>query len=136
MRMQADKLLAALAMLALSACVSTGPLGPPLPLAGTHWVRSDDADAAPHFPTLAFSDGRASGFDGCNLWNAPIDQTGGGLRFGQAATTRRACGADSAAATARRFWQAIRATRAARNEGDALVLLDVEQNVLARFTRD
>lgn len=43
-------------------------------------------------PTLAFTeDRRASGFAGCNRWNAGAQLDGEGLRFGQAASTMMAC---------------------------------------------
>ncbi len=123
--------------LALAACATPEPASRPGPLADTHWTRSDDADAAPHFPTLEFdANGRASGFDGCNLWFAETDQRHGRLVFKPSGSTRRACSAQSAAAAAQRFWAAIRATRSARIEDGALILIDERGREVARFARD
>ena len=121
--------------LALTACVEAPALIGPIHLSRTHWIM-DDADAAPHFPTIDFSDSRASGFDGCNSWFAAVEQDGETLRFGHVATTRRACDAESAGAVERRFLAMLNATRYGHYDQDALVLLDAEQHQLGRFSAD
>lgn len=128
---------AALAALALlGACATPAPpaVSPqPIHLSGTEWMRVDDANAAPHNPTIAFEDARASGFAGCNRWFAAVTQNGEALRFGAIGTTRMACTAEPAAAAERSFLTALAATRYAHYDQDALVLLDSEQHQLARF---
>ena len=122
--------------LALSACATAAP-APAAPqsnhLAGTSWLRVDDLDANPHGATMAFTENGASGETGCNRWFTSVSQDGEVLRFGNIGTTRRACLTGMQAATERNFLAALRATRYAHYDQDALVLLDSEQNVIARF---
>lgn len=124
--------LAALALLSACATPAAAP-APPIHLSGTEWVRVDDANAAPHNPTIVFEDARASGFAGCNRWFAAVTQNGEALRFGAIGTTRMACTAESAAAAERSFLAALTATRYGHYDQDSLVLLDSEQHQLARF---
>jgi heat shock protein HslJ len=125
--------------LALAGCTTpaaTQPAQPaPIHLAGTRWIMEND-DAAPHFPTINFEDNRASGYDGCNQWFAGVTQNEESLRFGIVGSTRRACGAGSAAAVERDFLSMLSATRYAHYDQDALVLLDDKQHQIGRFRAD
>lgn len=124
--------LAALALLA--ACATPAPsMQAPIHLSGSEWIRVDDDNAAPHNPTLAFEDARASGYTGCNRWFAAVTQNGEELRFGVIGTTRMACGAEPAAAAERSLLAALRATRYAHYDQNTLVLLDTTMRPLARF---
>jgi heat shock protein HslJ len=122
-------------LFALAACATPQPPTSPtaMHLSGTKWVRVDDANAAPHNPTLEFEEARASGFAGCNRWFASVTQLGEELRFGDVGTTRMACSAESATAAERSFLAALAAARYAHYDRDALVLLDANQQQLARF---
>ncbi len=129
----------ALSLLLLSACASEPTtLGGPIAihLSGTTWRRVDDRNANPHGATLEFAENRASGFTGCNRWFATVTQDGEELRFGDVGTTRMACAAEPAAAAERNFLNVLSATRDAHYDGEVLVLLDAEQNVIARFDRN
>lgn len=121
--------------LALAACVEAQHAAEPIHLSGTRWIM-EDAEASPHFPTIAFSDSRASGFDGCNQWFGSVEQNGERLVFGHIGTTRRACDAESAGAVERRFLVALNATRYGHYDQDTLVLLDDGQRQLGRFNAD
>jgi heat shock protein HslJ len=57
------------------------------------------------------------------------------LRFGEIGMTRMACQAEVQAWTERRFLEVLRATRYGHYDQDALVLLDENQQVIARFNR-
>lgn len=119
--------------LALAACATQPP--PAMhgfSLAGTSWMRVDRSDDAPHFPTLAFEDGRASGHAGCNRWFASVSQSGERLTFGAIGATRMMC-AEPAMATERAFLDALSATRTARVQGEQLILLDAAGRERARF---
>jgi len=129
-----------LAFALLAACAPTTP--PPQPtteapaaihLSGTKWVRVDDMNANPHGATMEFEGARASGYTGCNRWFASVTQNGEELRFRSVGMTRMACGADVQGATERSFLAAIGATRFGHYDRDALVLLDAQQNQIARF---
>jgi heat shock protein HslJ len=127
-----------IALIALAACAASpgGPASAPpgaIHLSGTKWVRVDDANATPHNPTLEFEGARASGFAGCNRWFAAVTQNGEELRFGDVGTTRMACTAEPAAAAERSFLAALAATRYAHYDRAALVLLDANQQQVARF---
>jgi heat shock protein HslJ len=121
------------AVLALSACATATPADP---LTGTAWRRSDDANAAPHFPTLAFTERGASGFAGCNRWFSAVTRDARALQFGNVGMTRMACQAQSQAATERSFSDVLERTRFWRIEGEELVLLDEAGGQLARFVRN
>lgn len=121
------------AMIALAAC-TTAP--PAFDLTSTEWRRSDDANASPHFPTLAFTDRGASGFAGCNRWFSSVTRDDHALDFGNVGMTRMACQAESQAATERSFAAVLERTRGWRVEGEELVLLDEAGAQLARFVRN
>ncbi len=124
---------ALLATLFLAACASAEPAQTPIHLAGTSWLRVDDEQANPHGATLNFEAARATGYTGCNRWFAAVTQDGEALRFGEIGMTRMACQTPMQAATERNFLQVLRATRYAHYDQDALVLLDDQQRVIARF---
>jgi heat shock protein HslJ len=127
---------AVLLALMLAACAQTTADAPhAIHPAGTSWIRVDDENAAPHNPTMEFNTASASGFAGCNRWFAGVTQDGEELSFGNVGTTRMACQAEPAAAAERNFLAALAATRYAHYDQDALVLLDAEQNQVARFER-
>jgi heat shock protein HslJ len=135
--------IALVALAFLAACTSldqpASPTEPPSAnyLSGTKWRRVDDANASPHNPTLEFDGARASGFTGCNRWFAAVIGDGADeLRFGDVGTTRMACTAEPANAAERNFLAVLEATRHAHYDADALVLLDAQQNQLARFQAD
>lgn len=128
----------------LAACTTVAPEQPANPteppsagavhLSGTKWRRVDDMDANPHGATLDFEGDRASGYTGCNRWFATVTQNGEELRFGAIGMTRMACdGAGVQVATERNFVAVLEATRYGHYDQDALVLLDENQQVIARF---
>jgi heat shock protein HslJ len=127
-----------LAMLGACAAAPPSPAAPqpsasaPLALAGTHWMRIDDDNAAPHFPTLDFGDARASGFAGCNRWFADVSVDGAALSFGPVGSTRMMCPPPAMAAETALF-DALSRTRAARREGEELIFLDEGGAMVARF---
>lgn len=135
---------ALLALLLLAACApitTTAPSATAAPtaaiqLSGTKWRRIDDTNANPHGATMDFDGNRASGYTGCNRWTADVTQNGEQLRFGMVAVTEMHCGAGVQMATERAFLPALAATRFARYDRDALVLLDAQQNVIAEFNSE
>jgi len=85
-------------------------------------------------PTLEFgAEGRAGGFSGCNQWFAQVERVDVGLRFAAVGMTRRACEGD-ASRIEHDFAASLTDTRAARREGDDLVLLGANAQPIARFT--
>lgn len=115
---------------ALAACATAGPAPE---LTGTAWLRADDADAAPHLPTITFTERGASGFAGCNQWFAAAERDGASIRFGNIGLTRRACpGAPMAAE--QRFVRALRSARSFAVRDGELVLRDGGGGAVARFT--
>ena len=128
---------ALLSLLFLAACASAGPAQehPRNYLAGTSWVRADDEQATPHGATIAFESDRASGHTGCNRWFSSVTHDGEALTFGNIGTTRMACQSETQAASERRFLDVLQATRYAHYDRDALVLLDAQQQAIARFNR-
>lgn len=120
---------------ALAGCATATPEGPRNHLAGTNWVRIDDDQANPHGATMAFTEDRASGHTGCNRWFASIAHDGEALDFGGVGTTRMACQSEVQGGTEQRFLQVLDATHYAHYDQDALVLLDAQQRVIARFNR-
>ncbi len=119
---------------ALAACAGQLPSESAPSLAGTSWTRVDRGEDAPHFPTLDFEAERASGHAGCNRWFATVTRSGEQLSFGGIGATRMMC-AEPAMATERAFLNLLGATRAARMDGDQLILLGADGRELARFDR-
>ncbi len=128
---------ALLSLLFLAACTTAPPAAeaPRNYLAGTSWLRVDDEEANPHGATMAFTENGASGYTGCNRWFTSVTHAGEGLDFGNIGTTRMACQTGMQAGTERRFLEVLEATRYAHYDQDALVLLDAQQHVIARFNR-
>lgn len=129
---------ALLALMVLGACASsTGEPSPsaaaPTDLVGTKWRRVDDMNANPHGATLEFNSTGASGYTGCNRWSGAVEQVGERLRFNSMSVTEMACDAGVQMATERSFLAVIEAARYAHYDRDALVLLDANQHVIARF---
>jgi len=124
-----------MALALLGACATQPPTQPPAHnyLAGTEWRRIDDENANPHGATMAFTERGASGDTGCNRWFSAVTHDGEALRFGNIGTTRIACTAEVMAAAEQSFLAALRATRYAHYDQNALVLLDENQQVLAEF---
>ena len=136
------------AWLAVIGCQATTPAAttsptpsPPgaFPLTGTAWLAEEidgqrvvDGTTA---TTVTF-DGRtqAVGSTGCNRYAAPFQVAGATVRLGEIAMTRRAC-PSAIMDQESRFVAALAATRAYRQEGATLWLLDESGRVLARFTR-
>lgn len=130
--------LAAIALsFALVACATSAPAPTPTPqgnhLAGTSWRRVDDMNANPHGVTMAFTERGASGDTGCNRWFTSATQNGEELRFGNIGTTRRACTSEVQAGAERSFLDMLPNTRYGHYDQHALVLLDENQQVIARF---
>jgi heat shock protein HslJ len=128
------------ALLMLGACTSAAPVDAPLPatapagyLVGTKWRRVDDMNANPHGATMEFNTTGATGYTGCNTWGANVEHDGEQLRFNSTSVTERSCGAGVQTATEQSFLAVIDATRYAHYDRDALVLLDANQHVIARF---
>lgn len=119
--------------MALAACATPEPADP---LAGTQWLRSDDDNASPHNPTIAFTARGASGFAGCNRWFSAVTRDATAMRFGNVGMTRMACQAESQTATERNFSDALALTRAWRFEDGDLVLLNEAGDPVARFVRN
>lgn len=127
---------AILALALVAACATDAPPpadAPAIQLADTEWRRVDDEDANPHGATISFEAQRASGNTGCNRWFASVTQDGEALRFGDVGTTRMACGAGVQTATEQSFLAVLAATRYAHYDREALVLLDENQQQIARF---
>lgn len=128
---------ALLSLLFLAACTTTQP-APEAPrnyLAGTSWLRVDDEEANPHGATMAFTEDGASGHTGCNRWFTSVTHDGEALDFGHIGMTRMACQTEMQAGTERRFLSVLEATRYAHYDQDLLVLLDANQQIIARFNR-
>jgi heat shock protein HslJ len=126
-----------LALFFLAACTTAEPTpeAPRNHLAGTSWLRVDDEEANPHGATMAFTERGASGHAGCNRWFTSVTHDGEALDFGNIGTTRMACQTEMQAGTERRFLAVLEATRYAHYDQDVLVLLDAQQQVIARFNR-
>ena len=129
----------AIALALASGCASMPTGGTPANLVGTHWLRVDDDNACPHFPTLGFGEDTASGvLPGCDDWSADVRTTGATLSFAHLEPTHLQCGADSAVgAAARSLMSALAATRSARlstaADGSELTLFDARGEQVARF---
>lgn len=95
------------------------------------WVLVTDA-ARP--PTIAFANDGASGFAGCNRWFAQVSRADAALRFSGVGATRMAC-PDPDMAVEGHFLNVLEHTRAARREGDTLILLGEDGGELARLVR-
>ena len=108
---------------------------PDVTLPGTAWTveRIDDVAADRAAVTLRFEDGRASGRSGCNQYSGYLQASGSALRVSEVRGTRMAC-APAVMEQETRFLAALAAARAARREGDRLVLLDEGGRARLRLT--
>lgn len=118
----------------LSACVQTQASGPPVELVGSQWMRIDDENASPHFPTLAFDAGGASGYSGCRGWAARIRTSQTRIVFFDIRTNHR-CEAAPARAAEANFMRALTRARAIVRDGDELTMRDAAGRDVARFVR-
>jgi putative lipoprotein len=124
--------------LAAVGCAPAGALIPP-PLGGSSWiVEAVDGHGMVGRPpiTLVFeTDDRAVGSTGCNRYFAVVRTSErGGLRFGQAGSTRMACPPE-VMEQERRYLAALGSIRRYRMDGLALVLLDDKDLARVRLVR-
>jgi putative lipoprotein len=128
-------LLGAVVLSLVAGCRSTPPAQP---LPGTTWLAEDLGGRGVLdrvLTTLTFErDSMVVGSAGCNRYSAPAELDGAGLRFGQAAATRRAC-PPAVMDQEQRFFAALDETRRYRREGSKLWLLDEQGRPVARLTR-
>lgn len=91
-------------------------------LVGTRWVGVVENGADPHArPRLEFvSEGRVSGYTGCNLFSGAWKMEGGDVRVGWLAMTKRMCVGDGGEIE-KRFLAATGPGSRGRREGDRLV---------------
>lgn len=138
-------------LLALGACSAGGKpdsktesarmvMGAAVPLVGTNWVLTKLGDAPvtlaagqrEPFLRLQASDGRASGFAGCNMFAGPYQLSGDSLTFGPLAMTRMACAPGMSIEGA--YANALRDTKGFKINNGELTLIDGAGKVLASFT--
>jgi hypothetical protein len=127
---------ASFALVLLCACTSMPEGATPSRLIDTHWMRVDDENASPHFPTLAFGKNDASGFlPGCEGWSAQVANRGAELTFVSLRPARLTCGTESATGVAARsFMRVLAATRSARvSENGQMELFNARGGLIARF---
>ena len=128
----------ALAVIALGASVPAQAQGGSDPLAGTSW-RLVELNGQPVIGTepltLNFgTDGRVSGYGGCNQFSGEYSQNGASLRIGPLLSTRRACLEPALNTQETAYFQALESTTRYSIEGGQLVLYRGNQ-VIARFVR-
>ena len=126
----------ALAVIALGASVPAQAQGGGDPLAGTSW-RLVELNGQPVIGTepltLNFgTDGRVSGYGGCNQFSGEYSQNGASLRIGPLLSTRRACLEPALNTQETAYFQALESTTRYSIEGGQLVLYRGNQ-VIARF---
>lgn len=108
-------------MFGVAACAAPGD-GGAASLAGTRWVgmveKANDASA----PRLEFvTEGRVSGYTGCNMLSGTWRQEGNDVRFGAIVTTKRGC-LGPAGDYEKRLLAAMGENSRARREAGRLVL--------------
>lgn len=135
--------LATLALLALAACsAATGAAeagsAPAASVTGREWRlaelggRSAATGAGGRPATLRLDGGRASGFAGCNSFSGSYLMAGSNLAMPALASTRMACA--EGMELEREYLEALEATFSFRLTTQGLELLNIEKQVLARFT--
>lgn len=135
----ARMMLPALAVMALSACTTMRDEPTPEPLDGTQWrLSSLPGHALPAAAglSLSFEGGRAFGSDGCNRFTGAYSGSGGQLRLGPSAGTRRACPGEvgeRAEAYARALGQVARYRVAGDAAARRLELLAADGRTVAAF---
>lgn len=106
-------------------------------LEGTEWRLTELAGQPAHDPTptlhLDAAQRRASGSTGCNSFFGPYELRGDSLRFGELASTRRACLDPEANRQERAYLDALGGTRSWRL-AEATLVLSGEPGELARFS--
>ena len=124
---QAAIRLLAVALL-VAGCAQQPAAIPPAPLLETYW-RAAEIEGVPYTPRpgvreahLLLSDGRVTGFTGCNNLTGRYEHDTARLTFKPPATTRMACLPDSD--IEQRFLSALNATGSYRISGSMLVLID------------
>ncbi|HEX2062047.1 MAG TPA: META domain-containing protein, partial [Thermoanaerobaculia bacterium] len=85
--------------------------------------------------TLAFAEGHASGFSGCNQYRAPYTVSGSTLTFGPAISTKRACIEEALNRQEVAYLGAFQNVRSFTASGDRLVLHDANGTALLTFMR-
>ena len=117
----------ALALAVLAACAgapspSAAAPAQPASIVGTHWVGIVGKDVDPHtLPRLEFvSEGRFTGYTGCNLFSGAWKMQGAAVRVGGLAMTKRLC-LGEAGEVEKRFLAALGPDALGRREGERLV---------------
>ncbi len=110
--------------------------GDPSSLEGIPWVLSSGVEVTGWetvAPSILFEDGRFSGSSGCNRYGGSYTVEGDILELGEIASTRMAC-PPPGDAVERTYLGTLRGTAGWSTEDDELVLSDVEDVELLRFT--
>ena len=133
MRLPVTALAALLATVLVAGCAAPQPAADTPPLDGTSWVLSAlpgrDLDGGAT-ATLRFEQGRASGSDGCNRYDAGYTAQGGRIEIAVAASTRMAC-PPAVTEQAAAFAAALAAAKGYRVDGTRLQLLAADGAVRA-----
>jgi heat shock protein HslJ len=114
---------------AQTACELVGPYWQAVEIDGSP-VPADQSKREPHLVLDAA--GRVSGSTGCNRFTGSYQQDGNGFHFTPLAVTKMAC-PPPLDALERSFLQAMAATAALRQSGNALELLDTAGQVRLRL---
>jgi heat shock protein HslJ len=111
----------------------------PLPLEGSVWslsgIAQNDAvvsTAVDEKITLAFKDGQAAGFAGCNNYFGSYKLSGDGVTFGPLASTKKACEGDPGQREME-FLTALGRVTSFRIERNQLTLLDSDKKMVMLF---
>lgn len=109
----------------------------PMALENRHWTLSElhgHAVSGEHRPYLTLSEGRASGFGGCNRFTGSYKLHGEAIEFMATASTLMACVQENVMETESAFLKALSSVRYWKVEGSDLQLLDNERKQLMRFS--
>ncbi len=121
-------------VLTLTACARTG--APQADLNGTVWTLTS-LNGQPVLdgtqPTLAFADGQASGNASCNSFGGDYTLSGDELTFGALMSTLMACFPEEVMDQEQAYLSALASTASYQVDGNTLILLDADGNVLAEF---
>lgn len=83
--------------------------------------------------TLTFGEsGQVNGSGGCNQFAGPVSIDGSSIRFGNLASTMRAC-PEAQMEQEQQFYAALGATQSWQFDGDALIFLDADGKALVKF---
>jgi len=129
-------------LLTLGACAMEGgrTAAPATPLVGTNWLLTKlgeapvtvEAGQREPFLQLQASDGRVSGYAGCNMFAGPYQLSGDQLTFGPLAMTRMACPPPGMAVEGG-YANALREAKGYKITGSQLALIDASGKTLASF---